>query len=74
VFDSPQNMKWHSNYIKRIFEISETKIDDVLTDIDDIYARLYKEHPFKISKKSENIIEVIISSDDLRDSFKLVDE
>ncbi len=71
---SPENMKWHSNYSQKIKELSDTKIEEVLTDIDDIYARLYKEHPFKIAKKSEDIIEAIINNDNLRNSFKLTDE
>ncbi|WP_373523437.1 RNA polymerase sigma factor [Aquiflexum sp.] len=70
---TPEDMKWHSNYTQRIFELTETKIDDVLIDIDEIYARLYKEHPFKIAKKSEDIIEAIINNDNLRNSFKLTD-
>lgn len=68
---SPENMKWHSNYSQKIKELSNTKIDEVLTDIDDIYARLYKEHPFKIAKKSEDIIEAIINNDNLRNTFEL---
>lgn len=71
---SPENMKWHSNYSQKIKELSDAKIDEVLKDIDDIYARLYREHPFKIAKKSEDIIEAIINNDNLRNSFKLVDE
>jgi RNA polymerase sigma factor (sigma-70 family) len=71
---NPDNLKWHSNYTQRIFELSETKIDDVLTDIDEIYARLYKDHPFKISKKSEDIIEVVINNENLRNTFKLAKE
>ncbi|MEM9982634.1 MAG: RNA polymerase sigma factor [Bacteroidota bacterium] len=71
---NPDSMKWHSNYKKRIFELSESKVDTVLVDIDDIYARLYKEHPFKIAKKSEDIIEAIINNDHLRNTFKLAEE
>jgi RNA polymerase sigma factor (sigma-70 family) len=71
---NPENMKWHSNYSQKIKDLSETRIEEVLTEVDDIYARLYKEHPFKITKKSENIIEAIISNDNLRNAFKLVDE
>lgn len=71
---NPESLKWHSNYSQKIMDISETKIDGVLTDIDDIYARLYKEHPFKIAKESEQIIEAIINNDNLRDTFKLTDK
>ncbi len=71
---NPDSMKWHSSYKKRIFELSESKVDPILVDIDDIYARLYKEHPFKIAKKSEDIIEAIINNDHLRNTFNLADE
>lgn len=71
---NPANKRWHSNYKQKIQDLSETKIEEVLTDIDDIYARLYKEHPFKIAKKSEDIIEAIINNDNLRNSFKLAEE
>lgn len=71
---SPENPKWHSNYTQRIFELSESTIDDVLTDIDEIYARLYKEHPFKITKKSEQIIEAIFSKENIRTNLDLEDK
>lgn len=71
---NPENLTWHSNYKQKIFELSEDKIDQVLTDVDEIYARLYKEHPFKIPKKSEEIIEAIINHDNLRDTFRLREE
>lgn len=66
-----ENMNWHSNYTKRIFEMSETKIDAVLTDIDDIYGRLYRDHPFKIPKKSDSIIESILAKKNLKKTFDL---
>ncbi|WP_235298173.1 RNA polymerase sigma factor [Portibacter marinus] len=71
---SPENMKWHSNYSQKIKDLSETKIEVVLTEVDDIYAKLYKEHPFKIAKKSEDIIGAIINNDNLRNCFKLKEE
>lgn len=67
----PENLKWHSNYSKRIFELSATKINDVLTDIDDIYGRLYKEHPFKIAKKSKDIIDAVLNNNNLSSTFGL---
>jgi RNA polymerase sigma factor (sigma-70 family) len=70
---NPENMKWHSNYTQKIYELSETKIDKVLIDIDETYARLYKEHPFKIAKKSEDIIEAVINNENFRTAFKLAD-
>lgn len=71
---NPENRKWHSHYSQRIKELSKTKIEKVLIDIDDVYARLYREHPFKIAKKSSDIIEAIIDKDTLRKTFKLTDK
>ena len=65
------NMKWQSDYKQKILDFSEGKLDDTLLTIDDIYARLYKEHPFKISRNTENIVENIIQNDNLNFTFDL---
>lgn len=70
---NPENLKWHSNYTQKISELTEQKVEDTLLTIDDLYARLYKEHPFKIPQKSDNIIQDIINNDNLRTTFGLTD-
>ena len=65
--------KWHRHYKLRIHELSAQKVDDTLLTIDDLYARLYREHPFKIPQKAENIVQDIINNDQLRTIFKLND-
>ena len=63
--------KWHSHYKHRIEELSARKVDDTLRTIDEIYARLYRDHPFKIPQRTENIVEEVIGNGQLRDIFKL---
>ena len=70
---SPDNLKWHSNYTKKINELTELKVEDTLLTIDDLHARLYKEHPFKISLKAESIVQNLINNDNLRKTFNLTD-
>ncbi len=68
---NPEDLKWQSNYQKRIIDFSERNLEETLMTIDDIYAKLYKEHPFKISQKTENIVEKIINNDNLKNTFNL---
>lgn len=70
---NPNNLKWHSNYTQRINELTEQKVEDTLLTIDDLYTRLYKDHPFKIPQKSDSIIQDIINNDNLRTTFGLTD-
>jgi RNA polymerase sigma factor (sigma-70 family) len=69
---NPDNLKWHSNYTQKINELSEQKIETTLLTIDDLYAQLHKDQPFKIPQKSESIIQDIINNDNLRTTFDLV--
>jgi len=68
---NPDNLKWNSDYHQSIMEITNSKIESALLEIDDIYAKLYKEHPFKIVKNSTNIVEEIINNKKLKSIFKL---
>lgn len=70
---NPDNLKWHSNYTQKISKLTEQKVEDALLTIDDLYARLYKDHPFKIPQKSDSIIQDIINNDNLRTTFDLTE-
>lgn len=71
---TPDNLKWNSNYTQQIQELTAQKIEDTLLTVDELYARLYKEHPFKIPQKSGNIIADIINNSNLRNTFHLMDK
>jgi RNA polymerase sigma factor (sigma-70 family) len=68
---NPDNLKWNSNYKQKIADLTEQNIENTLLTIDDLYARLYKDHPFKISAKTENIVTEIINNDSLITNFGL---
>jgi RNA polymerase sigma factor (sigma-70 family) len=67
----PAEMKWHNNYQQKIADFSENKLEETLLTIDEIYAGLYKKHPFKTSRNTENILEKIINNDTLNSAFNL---
>ena len=67
----PNHLKWHRDYHGQIRDHSQRQLEGVLLTVDDIYARLYREHPFRISKTSENIVESIIDDDTLNKAFRL---
>ncbi|MFS4492194.1 RNA polymerase sigma factor [Maribacter sp. 2308TA10-17] len=68
---NPKDLKWHSDYQERIKDFSKEKLPATLLTVDSIYTSLYKEHPFKISRNTENIIEKIINNDTLNSTFDL---
>ena len=70
---NPNDLKWNSDYEKTIKDFSKDKLDETLLTVDDIYARLYKDHPFKISQNTENIVEKIINNNNLKRTFNLED-
>lgn len=67
----PNELKWQTEYKEKILDFSESKLEETLLTVDDIYASLYKEHPFKKSKNTENIVEKIINNENLNTTFNL---
>lgn len=69
---NPQNLKWHSDFSNRIYELSEKSIDDLLNQRDKIYSKLFQQHPFKNSQvTTENILTEILNNDKFSQSFDL---
>jgi RNA polymerase sigma factor (sigma-70 family) len=69
---NPQNLKWHSDFSKRIYELSENTVDNLLIERDKIYANLFQQHPFKNNTvTTEKILNEIFSNDKFRQSFDL---
>lgn len=64
-------MKWDSNHYQKIFELSENKVDEVLLARDDVYAKLYRELPFKSHHKSEEVLTEILNNKTINETFKL---
>lgn len=67
----PKNFKWLSNYKHKMFELSEAKLDDALDARDQIYKKLYTDHPFKTSMKADEVYNAILSNKDFRNIMKL---
>ncbi|MEN0050901.1 MAG: RNA polymerase sigma factor [Bacteroidota bacterium] len=68
---NPDKLTWNSDYHQSILEVTNSKIESTLLTVDDIYAKLYKEHPFKIDKTKKNIVEEIINNQELKAVFRL---
>ncbi|MEO7424784.1 MAG: RNA polymerase sigma factor [Fibrobacteria bacterium] len=68
---TPGNLKWNSDYQYRISELLEAKVDTVLLARDDIYTKLFQEHPFKESTRSGDVLKEILSNRTLSEVFDL---
>jgi RNA polymerase sigma factor (sigma-70 family) len=58
---TPGNLKWNSEYHQRISELSETKVDTALLARDEVYANLFRDHPFKDHRRSGDVLKEILS-------------
>jgi RNA polymerase sigma factor (sigma-70 family) len=67
----PKSLKWLSNYQLKIFQVSEARIDDALDARDQIYKALYKDHPFKVSMKANDIYKTILDHKDFNSIMDL---
>jgi RNA polymerase sigma factor (sigma-70 family) len=68
----PQNLKWHSNFTNRIYELSESSVDNLLNERDKIYSNLFKQHPFKNNTvTAEKVLDEILGNDRFSQSFDL---
>lgn len=70
---TPGNLKWESNYTQKINDLTESKLEKTLLTVDELYAKLYRDHPFKIQPKADHIINEIINNDYFRTTFNLDD-
>jgi len=70
---TPGNLKWESNYIQRIKDLTGNKIEETLLTVDELYAGLYRDHPFKFQPKADHIISEIINNEYLKRTFNLDD-
>lgn len=70
---TPGNLKWESNYIRKIKDLTGNKIEKTLLTVDELYAKLYRDHPFKIQPKADYIINEIINNEYLGTTFNLDD-
>lgn len=69
---NPTDLKWHSEFSNRIFELSESTVDDLLNERDKIYSKLFKEHPFKKNTvTTEKILDEIMGNEKFKNSFNL---
>lgn len=69
---NPQNLKWHSDFSNRIYELSENTVDDLLNERDKIYVNLFRDHPFKNKSIGiEKILNEILANDKFSIPFDL---
>ncbi len=70
----PDNYKWHSNYEKRIYELSENQLDTTCQNRDTIYSNIYRNNPYKTSLKSDEVLKEILNNNEYTNFFQLNDE
>lgn len=68
---NPHNLKWHSDYHHNIAQLSRNRIAETLAAVEDVYAALYREHPFKGYDKADQLLSTLLAHPTLKDVFRL---
>lgn len=66
-----KNKKWLSSYKNRIFEKVKTDINKFGTSKDEIYSKIFREHPYKTNLKSDEIYNEILNNKDFNKFMNL---
>ncbi len=66
-----KNKKWLSSYKDRIFEKVKTDISEFETSKDEIYAQIFREHPYKTNLKSDEIYNEILNNKNFNEFMNL---
>ena len=71
-FVNPDQLKWNSDFRKRISDLSESQAYQMQTEYEQMYKELYMSHPFKTTKdKSKAILSTIWRNKDFTETFDL---
>ncbi|MEM7550313.1 MAG: RNA polymerase sigma factor [Bacteroidota bacterium] len=63
----PENLLWTKDFKSRIHDYSKTKLEDLQKSSDKIYTQLYQEHPMKIPKTSEEVLNKVLGDKNLKE-------
>jgi RNA polymerase sigma factor (sigma-70 family) len=64
-------LKWHSDYEKTIGDLAKSKLQVARAGVDEAYAALFRQHPFKQGKPAGGVLAAITSHATLRQVFRL---
>lgn len=70
-FIDPNNLKFNSNYLHKIKDVSEKKSEELCDLLDVQYAKLFRDHPFQKSKDYVKVVRDMLNSRDFQDIFNL---
>lgn len=69
---NPDNLKWNSNILNKIKDLSEKEVDDLLLERDKIAQNLFREHPFKKPGiTAEEVLDTILDNDKFSKEFDI---
>ena len=59
------------DYKQKISALSDKKVDEVLLTRDEIYSKLYRDHPFKIQRSGKSVLDEILKNKTIKNTFDL---
>ncbi len=67
----PERLIWNSGYKERIDAYVQNKFGDLQESADTIYARLYRQHPMKQARTSDEVLTEVLGNRDFKEILEL---
>ncbi len=68
---NPDKLQFNTDYLKKVNQIAERKLDEFDEFLDDNYAEIYRNHPFQEQNHCLNLMNRLITSKSLNHIFEL---
>lgn len=68
---SKESPKWHSNYKKKVYELTEDKLENLAIATDELYTKIHANTPFKSSLKAKEIYDEILNRKDFSEFMNI---
>jgi RNA polymerase sigma factor (sigma-70 family) len=67
----PERLQFNTNYVQRIRDLIPERAEKMLNTYEEQYQRLFGEHPFQMSMRSQKIVQDILNNETIKEIFEL---
>lgn len=67
----PERLQFNASYVQRIRDLVPQRAEQMLNTFEEQYRRLFGEHPFQLSTRSQRIVQDILNNETIKEIFQL---
>lgn len=67
----PERLQFNAHYVQRIHDVVPERAEKMLGTYEEQYERLFQEHPFQMSERSQRIVGDILNNETIKEIFEI---